>query len=492
MQNMTRSRANSTDTASAASPIPPPLDVPWSVVTAGKGKHHNKKKQQLISFNPTFVQPRSATTESNQALSGQTPPAPVELVVPYMKGVEKGSVFIDITHVKNLNLLREALDAFNKDADTPGGNHGYNDFLGRCEKNRTYLNHVFMETLWAPNTASYNTIVNEGIMLPDNTFVKGFPSYSADASIVRLTLSGLPFLQLRLLKQSLNAWLARFGKVLDFGLSKKDGFYVGGGYATIAIPSGNPCTQDPCPIDHTHFIPLQRSVSWEEDDGDLRKITLSWDAMPDFCRCCGSSDHCRADCPDRLSWLKCFNCNKTGHEWKHCPRNNIATGSGAPSKTRAVPAVSKKPSRKTPLKVNNSSVTPMIVDTPTKPLTKATDVQADSITATEVTLVDPITTKSTGAGTGGDTMMTDAVQPPASPPKNRSQSPEPHDHKKLLKATGDTDVAYSRKQQSDRNVSSFDEPANYHTGTPHPNGPDGQGTATESGNTDQPPPPNQQ
>ncbi|GAN10832.1 hypothetical protein MAM1_0410d10382 [Mucor ambiguus] len=453
MQNITRSRANSNDSASAASPTPPPpLDVPWSVVTAGKGKYHNKKKQQLISFNPTFVQPRSATTESNQALSGQTPPAPVELVVPYMKGVEKGSVFIDITHVKNLNLLREALDAFNKDADdTPGGNHGYNNFLGCCEKNRTYLNHVIMEeTLWAPNTASYNTIVNEGIMLPDNTFVKGFPSYSADASIVRLTLSGLPFLQLRLLKQSLNDWLARFGKVLDFGLSKKDGFYVGGGYATIAIPSGNRCTQDPCPIDHTHFIPLQRSVpSWEEDDGDLGKITLSWDAMPDLCRCCGSSDH-------------------------------------------SVPAASKKPSRKTPLKVNNSSVSPMIVDIPTKPLAQATDVQGESITASEDILTDPITVKTTGAGTGGDIMMVEAVQPPASPPKNRSQSPEPHDPKKLRKASGDTDVAYSRKQQSDGNASNFVELANHHTGTSHRDGPDGQGTATASGYTDQPPSSNQQ
>jgi hypothetical protein len=86
----------------------------------------------------------------------------------------------------------------------------------------------------------------------------------------------------------------------------------------------------------------------------------------------------------------------------------------------------------------------MVVDTPTKPLIQAANVQGESITATADILLDPITVETTGAGTGGDTMMVEVVQPPASPPKNRSQPPEPHDPKKLLKATGDTDVAYSR------------------------------------------------
>ncbi|KAK4521174.1 uncharacterized protein ATC70_013119 [Mucor velutinosus] len=266
MANITRSRANSNDPAAARSPSTTQMDTPWPVVTAGKGKNRSKKQHQLISFKPTFVQPRASTTESTQALTDQPPPAPVGLVVPYIKGAEKGSVLIDITHVKNFYLLREALDAFNKNADTSG--RDYNEFLGRCEKNRTYLNHEYMETLWAANTASYNTIVNEGIILSDNTFIKGFPSYPADASIVRLSLSRLPFLQLPLLKTTLKEWLTRFGEVLDFGLSKKDGYYVGGGYATIAIPPSKPCAEESCQLDHTHFDPLQRAVPWTEDDGD--------------------------------------------------------------------------------------------------------------------------------------------------------------------------------------------------------------------------------
>lgn len=131
MTNSPRSKANTKEHASASSystQINP--SIPWSVVASGKGKKGNKR--QLISFKPTIAQPISSITDSNQALSGQTPPAPVELVRPFLKGAEKGSVLIDITHIKDLNLLPMALDEFNKDADTAG--RGYNKLLGRCEK----------------------------------------------------------------------------------------------------------------------------------------------------------------------------------------------------------------------------------------------------------------------------------------------------------------------------------------------------------------------
>ncbi|KAL7326449.1 hypothetical protein PS15p_208792 [Mucor circinelloides] len=205
LANITRStRKHTDDLAAASSPSSIQPALPWSVVTDGKGKNRSKKQQQLISFKPTFAQLRVSTTaDSRQALADDQPPlAPVECVDPYIKGAEKGSVLTDITHVKNLHLLcEEALDAFNKDADTVGG--GHNELSSRCGKNRTYLNHVYMKALWAPLSPSYNTIVDDGIILSDNTFIKGFPSYPADASIVLLTLSFQPFLQLLLLKKAL-------------------------------------------------------------------------------------------------------------------------------------------------------------------------------------------------------------------------------------------------------------------------------------------------
>ncbi|CEP15622.1 hypothetical protein [Parasitella parasitica] len=68
MANITRSRVNSNDPAAARSPSYIQPDTPWSVVTAGKGKHRSKKQQQqlIISFKPTFVQPRAPTTDSKR------------------------------------------------------------------------------------------------------------------------------------------------------------------------------------------------------------------------------------------------------------------------------------------------------------------------------------------------------------------------------------------------------------------------------------------
>ncbi|EPB83476.1 hypothetical protein HMPREF1544_09751 [Mucor circinelloides 1006PhL] len=171
----------------------------------------NYHTMQLLSTTIIVLRLASITStrENINDLAAASPPSSM------IKGAERGSVFIDITHVKNLHLLLEvALDALNKDADTVVG-RGHNEYLGRCyEKNR-------------------------------------FPSYPADASIVRLTMFGLPFLQLPPLKKALSEWLKRVVEVLDLGLTKKDG------YATIAIPPGG-------------------AASWIENyDGDMRKILLT-------------------------------------------------------------------------------------------------------------------------------------------------------------------------------------------------------------------------
>ncbi|CEP15620.1 hypothetical protein [Parasitella parasitica] len=303
----------------------------------------------------------------------------------------------------------------------------------------TYISHEKN----APNTVSYNTIVNEGILLSDNTFVKGFPSCPADSSIVRLTLSGLPFLQLPLLKKDLKAWLTRFGEVLDFSLSKKDGYYVGGGYATIAIPPGKPCTEMPCQLDHSHFEPLLPEVPWMDDDGNLRKIRMIWDTMPDYCRVCGSIAHyyCRSE---------------------------------APNKTRAVSTAVNQTSRKTPLKVNNSVDTSlMIVDKPTQSRATGAASQGSS------------TNDSGSSAPSKDITMDEAYPPPGenamdedSPPphdqllsivnhdgnaaamrnadsasnklqKHRSMSPEPQqDNMKFAKTNESNDVSAGRNQQN--------------------------------------------
>ncbi|CEP11034.1 hypothetical protein [Parasitella parasitica] len=128
--------------------------------------------------------------------------------------------------------------------------------------------------MWALSSSSYQTITEKGIHLTD---------------VSTLTLSGLPFLPLPLLETDRKPHLQHFGNVLDYGVSKKEGYYVGGGYATIELPP-DPCSKDSrCTSDHVYHEHLNREIVWDEEDGEFRKITLTWDTVPDFCRCCVST-----------------------------------------------------------------------------------------------------------------------------------------------------------------------------------------------------------
>jgi hypothetical protein len=94
----------------------------------------------------------------------------IQLVRPFLNGIEKHSVLIDVTDVHTTQMLREALQAFNTEAIK---NNEHEDYCGRLPQIRRYLNHTFIETMWTLNKA----ILESGITLPDNTFVKGFTSF---------------------------------------------------------------------------------------------------------------------------------------------------------------------------------------------------------------------------------------------------------------------------------------------------------------------------
>ncbi|RCI05933.1 hypothetical protein CU098_012969 [Rhizopus stolonifer] len=82
--------------------------------------------------------------------------------------------------------------------------------------------------------------------------------------------------------------------------------------------------------------------------------------MPDICRLCQASDHCRADCPDLKNYMKCFNCNEKGHMMRQCPRSNIIETIAAPNKKAKI-IVSKD--CKTPVNtVKPKEVTPVTAE----------------------------------------------------------------------------------------------------------------------------------
>ncbi|KAK4515409.1 uncharacterized protein ATC70_010354 [Mucor velutinosus] len=275
----------------------------WTHVVNSRRKGNNRQQQSIVSFNLTIVKrPVTEAEASQQAINGDASPPPQAVIRPFLKGVEQDSAFIDLTPIKDFNLLKKALLQFNESSNAEDM---YEEFLGEGRK----------------------ILIEEGITLEDGTFVKEFASYHADAAIVKLTLENLPFLPAFQLKEEMAARLSAFGDVLDHGISRTDGIYQG----EELHPDGKSCPG------HRHLEKLSRVIVWDLTASDQRKDLLQWDQIPAFCRNCQSSKHCRADCPDYKKWVRCHHCNETGHVVKNCSRND------SPNKVRAVENTPVKP-----------------------------------------------------------------------------------------------------------------------------------------------------
>ncbi|KAG1136454.1 hypothetical protein G6F37_012002 [Rhizopus arrhizus] len=281
--------------------------------------------QRTSSLSSTNSSRRSSVSSMDSLFNEN---AQQQIIRPYIKGIEKNSVLVDVTDIKSPDLCTKAFQAFNNgDSDNDDGDE---DYLGRSLVVRKYLNRVFIETQWALGSRGRNTLLNEGITLDDGTAVKGYPSLPAEAQITRLKLERLPLQPVRKLTKAMEARLSCFGKVLDLGLIRSRGCNVGIGYATLDI--------DPKASPERVLEKLHRVIDWDEGDGDFREVFLQWDEMPPFCRICQSGDHCRADCPDLKKFIECYNCNKKGHLMRDCPRNNRNEQKWAPNKKPTSPS----------------------------------------------------------------------------------------------------------------------------------------------------------
>jgi hypothetical protein len=325
---MSLSHKNQKPTMAPAIARPKALKTAWNVVAAGRNRTNHPLNSTIVEKPPSPSSPLR-----DESLMDITPSnTPIQLVRPFLKGIEANSVLIDVTDLKDSQALRIAMHDFNKEED------GYEDYLGRLPVVRNYLGRSFIETMWTQQSIGHVAIL-KGFTLADGSFVKGFESYSADSKIIKIELEKLPFLPSRLLKKEMNDRMSRFGQVLDLGIKKSSGCYTGSGYATIDI--------SPKPNQNSPYEPLDHIILWDTEEGaDIRHVHLQWNDMPDFCRICHASDHCRADCPKLKEYLKCHNCNQRGHLIRDCPRNNQIDIITSPSKKRTV--LNKK-ERKVPL-----------------------------------------------------------------------------------------------------------------------------------------------
>lgn len=328
---LTRKNSNHTLGPANGGPKPPKhnLKTAWNVVASGKSRTNH----------PLPLPPTATSSQwRDESLMEEASTSSNTFIRPFLKGIESNSILIDVTDLSDPQLLRSAMQAFNKDDD------GYEDYLGRLTVVRKYLGRSFIETLWTVGSTGYQSVLN-GITLEDGTVVKGFPSYSAEATIIKIDLEKLPFLPTRLLKRDMYERMSQFGEVLDLGIKKHSGCFTGCGYVTIDV------TPKP---DAPPYEPLDHIILWDLEAGvPERHVQLQWNDMPDFCRICHASDHCRADCPKLKEFLKCHNCNLRGHVIRDCPRNNQVDIVSAPNKKRVVLTVK---DRKIPQPTTESAV----------------------------------------------------------------------------------------------------------------------------------------
>ncbi|KAI9482817.1 MAG: hypothetical protein EXX96DRAFT_630868 [Benjaminiella poitrasii] len=264
--------------------------------------------------------------------------------------------------------------------------------------------------MWMTGSSGLARIL-DGFYLSDHTFIKGFHSFSADAHIVKVKLERLPYLPTAVLKLEMESRLSRFGEILDLGIYKtSSGCYIGQGYATLNVT--------PATLPEAPYEALQQVILWSEDDG--RQVLLQYDNMPDFCRLCQSSDHCRADCPEYKLHLKCHNCNGNGHIMRNCPRRNDAVIDVIPASHKKRLVDKQKKERKLPALPNppahvsqprnadvNSPLPTMSTDTVMQIVDDTLPIVCPPVMSPPAPFIPPQESSKTVEKTGDDTVMTE-------------------------------------------------------------------------------------
>ncbi|KAI8380134.1 hypothetical protein BD560DRAFT_388656 [Blakeslea trispora] len=222
-------------------------------------------------------------------------------ITPYIVGLEKDSVLIDITQVRDVNKLKQFLGSQNND-------NTYH-FFGTLLIERKYLQRRFIETCWDMESPVCKTLLGEGLTMDDHTVIRGYRSLPADAKIARVKVERLPLIHPLRLREQMVERFSHFGEVLDAGLHMDGNVFYGQGYVVLNL--NKPHVTEP--------QTLSRIIDWGDKDRDL---LLTWDEMPPFCRFCQKYDHCRADCDALRNSRQCFNCNERGHISRDCPRRS--------------------------------------------------------------------------------------------------------------------------------------------------------------------------
>ncbi|KAK4515337.1 uncharacterized protein ATC70_010281 [Mucor velutinosus] len=132
-------------------------------------------------------------------------------------------------------------------------------------------------------------------------------TYPKDATIVRISVSNLPYEDEETLKDAMSTIFGKYGEILEMGLlhTVHGHFFTGRGFVTLNLIPGK------------EYAPLVPQInSWES--GETLKITYT--GMKPTCSRCHVTDHVFGNCPVMSQRVKhCHICSSPNHLQATCP-----------------------------------------------------------------------------------------------------------------------------------------------------------------------------
>ncbi|KAL9553532.1 hypothetical protein PS6_003912, partial [Mucor atramentarius] len=132
-------------------------------------------------------------------------------------------------------------------------------------------------------------------------------TFPKDTTIVRVSVSNLPYEDEAYLQEQMSKIFAAYGEILEMGLlhTVHGHFFTGRGFATLNLLPGK------------QYATLGPQIgSWEA--GETLKITFT--GMKPTCSRCHVTDHVFGNCPVMRQRLKCcYICQKSDHLQAKCP-----------------------------------------------------------------------------------------------------------------------------------------------------------------------------
>ncbi|CAO3593782.1 unnamed protein product [Absidia cylindrospora] len=166
------------------------------------------------------------------------------------------------------------------------------------------------------NLVESQSFASNGLEMSDKVHIIPTEALPSSATVVKLSLSRMPFLAQYQIQEGLTETLSKYGRIYDIGIITDpiSKMFLGSGYAVL----------DTSTVTNT---PLTHTLPWPGLPNGFHAV---WENMPQYCKYCHQDGHIRDACPTARPLRLCFSCNKPGHIAANCRRPTKSSPSPAP------------------------------------------------------------------------------------------------------------------------------------------------------------------